>query len=142
MIESIKAQLPIVGEKGTILDYQDSYTTAPTKPSKYKEKSALNSSNTTTAGQESYYAGDVDQWQAYCEQYFEYYGVYPDAAMAGGDGESLTHAQSPGSKIHANVSSSLKNGNQLYAVGVADDALTDRPVKKALVANYSSSDED
>ena len=85
--------------------------------------------------QGAFYAGDVDQWQAYCEQYYEYYGVYPDASKQNGKGTAPAAVVAPQSK---------KAGNEMYALPTASSTKTTQPppAKKRLVADYASSDED
>lgn len=144
MLETIKAQLPIVGEKGTILDYQQAnssfsggnLTKDPTgRFLRYKEKKLVGTDADVEDGdQGAFYAGDVDQWHAYCEQYYEYYGVYPDASKQNRKGTAPAAVGAAQSK---------KAGNEMYALPTAAyTKMTQPPVKKLLVADYASSDED
>jgi len=63
VIETIKAQLPIVGPKGTILDYDESLNL--TKKQKKDQMEIPPNPD------------DQDNWEAYCMQYHDYYGYYP-----------------------------------------------------------------
>lgn len=127
VLESIKAQLPIVGEKGTILDYQESLRNSRLnkKKTNYQEKKITG----TDPQEKPFYGEDIDQWQAYCEQYFEYYGFYPDVA-----GQETDESKKKGNALYtiptasASAAPSLE-GNQTLA-------------KKQIVADYPSSDED
>ncbi|KAJ3301195.1 Pre-mRNA-splicing factor [Kappamyces sp. JEL0829] len=111
VIETIKAQLPIIGEKGTILDYQDTYKAAGKKSTKYKEHSGREDDGT-------FFGGDLDTWQAYCEQYFEHYGHYPKGAEP---------EQEPGEPA----------GNAVYAIPQPAASLAPAQ-KKLLLADYAS----
>jgi hypothetical protein len=67
VLEHVKAQLPRVGERGTVLDYDN-----------------LNGNvkKTKQNGQE----GD-EEWEEYCRQYYEYYGKYPEKEGDKSDGD-------------------------------------------------------
>ena len=126
VLESIKAQLPIVGEKGTILDYEEGASRKKNKlNTKYKEKKIDGSEE-----EGAFYGGDVDQWQAYCEQYFEYYGVYPDV--------------SNGQENKTGKDLMKKSGNSLYAIptSTSNSSAPQQSKKKQLVADYPSSDDE
>jgi hypothetical protein len=57
--------LPIVGEKGTILDYETQLQNRQPKLKKKKVENTL-------------YEDDQDEWATYCEQYKQTHGSYPD----------------------------------------------------------------
>lgn len=86
VIETIKAQLPIIGERGTILDYenevQNIISTHGNKKSKKLIEGAL-------------YGEDEDAWSQYCEQYLAHYGVYPNTIVK----ETALKVQEPIKKV-------------------------------------------
>lgn len=68
VLEHVKAQLPIVGDRGTVFDY-DGVESKPGKKTKVVVEE-----------------GD-DDWEEYCRQYYEYYGKYPESKDGGKDGD-------------------------------------------------------
>jgi hypothetical protein len=100
VIETIRAALPIIGDKGTILDYDAAHRPVVR---------ATGGAKGTTR-----YEDDEDAWTAYCREYVDAYGVYPDGSMP-----------------------VVQSGSVEYAV-------RDVPVagQRALVADYASSDDE
>ncbi|KAJ3255981.1 Pre-mRNA-splicing factor [Boothiomyces macroporosus] len=80
VIETVKAQLPIVGDQGTILDYQQLHKL---KKIEYKKEEKV-----------ELYGDDLDAWQQYCQQYYEEYGVYPEGVQPQKEQESASQAYS------------------------------------------------
>jgi hypothetical protein len=70
VIETIKAQMPVIGEMGSVLDYEKGYKTKPLKKVQ-KKKVVVDKDG-------GYFGEDLDGWDAYCKDYFETHGVYPE----------------------------------------------------------------
>jgi hypothetical protein len=109
--------LPIIGEKGTILDYENAYSGVSKSNKKVtKDKKVYDD----TDNPESLYRADEDTWAAYCQQYYEHYGRYPDGATEDDKNETL-------------------QDNSLYSLKKSSPV----PKKsKSLVVDYPSSDDD
>lgn len=112
VIETIRSQLPVIGPEGTILDYENLSVRPSKKMLNSKEKKV-----------ESAFGSDMDAWTTYCHEYKAQHGVWPDAANI----------------VPVSDENEEPTASSVYAI---PRAKPEPAGKKALVADYASSDED
>jgi hypothetical protein len=110
VIETIKAQLPVIGNRGSLLDYQKEFKSIePLKKPKVEDEIKPN---------QGFFGNDLDDWDLYCNEYYEKHGFYPKGYVSDENEVKVTTASS------------------VYAVKPVV------PKSKLLVSGYESSDDD